>query len=175
MVYTRGSSDEFDRFAKVTGDSGWSWKELQPYIMKSESFGPPADNHNTTGQFNPSVHGFKGPLHVALPGFPLGTDSMVIEATHELPEFPFNIDMNSGDTIGMGTHLAAFEKIPLSSLIAIRVGPSYYWWWSTQQLRYSILSITIHFASQLRCFIEYTSHKNDAPGEQKWVASVHRG
>jgi choline dehydrogenase-like flavoprotein len=113
MVYTRGSSDEFDRFAKVTGDSGWSWNELQPYIMKSESFGPPADNHNTTGQFNPSVHGFKGPLHVALPGFPLGTDSMVIETTRELPEFPYNIDMNSGDTIGMGTPPAAFLNFAL--------------------------------------------------------------
>jgi hypothetical protein len=34
MVYTRGSSDDWDRYARVTGDDKWSWKALQPYIMK---------------------------------------------------------------------------------------------------------------------------------------------
>lgn len=34
MYYTRGSSDDWDRFASVTKDSGWSWKEIMPYILK---------------------------------------------------------------------------------------------------------------------------------------------
>lgn len=34
MFYTRGSAQEFDRFAKLTGDSGWSWNSLQPYLKK---------------------------------------------------------------------------------------------------------------------------------------------
>ncbi len=34
MFYTRGSSDDYDRFAKVTGDPGWSWDSIQPYIRK---------------------------------------------------------------------------------------------------------------------------------------------
>lgn len=34
MFYTRGSSADFDRFANVTGDPGWSWNSLQPYIRK---------------------------------------------------------------------------------------------------------------------------------------------
>jgi choline dehydrogenase-like flavoprotein len=34
MFYTRGSSSDFDRFARVTGDPGWSWDQLQTYIKK---------------------------------------------------------------------------------------------------------------------------------------------
>jgi choline dehydrogenase-like flavoprotein len=34
MAYTRGSSSDFDRFAKVTGEPSWSWARLQPYIHK---------------------------------------------------------------------------------------------------------------------------------------------
>jgi choline dehydrogenase-like flavoprotein len=105
MVYTRGSSDEFDRLANLTGDPGWSWKEILPYILKSEHFVAPVDHHNITRQFNASVHGFKGPLNVSLPGFPIGTDAMGIETTQELEEFPFNLDINSGQTIGLSTYI----------------------------------------------------------------------
>lgn len=34
MFYTRGSSDEFDKLARVSGDDGWSWKQILPYILK---------------------------------------------------------------------------------------------------------------------------------------------
>ncbi len=34
MVYTRGPTSDFDRFAKVTGDPGWSWSNIQKYIKK---------------------------------------------------------------------------------------------------------------------------------------------
>lgn len=34
MVYTRGSKEDFDRWAKVTGDNGWSWDNLVPYMKK---------------------------------------------------------------------------------------------------------------------------------------------
>ncbi|KAJ7191465.1 glucose-methanol-choline oxidoreductase, partial [Mycena pura] len=102
MIYTRGARDDFDRFARVTGDKGWSWDSLVPYMLKNERFGAPADHHNTTRQFNPAVHGFTGINSVSLAGFPTGIDSRVIEATDEFAEFPFNLDMNSGNTIGIG-------------------------------------------------------------------------
>lgn len=34
LVYTRGSAEDFDRYAKVSGDSGWSWNALKPYMAK---------------------------------------------------------------------------------------------------------------------------------------------
>jgi len=103
MFYTRGSSSDFDRFAKVTGDSGWSWNKLQPYIRRNERWTAPADNHNTSGQFIPSVHGFNGTNSVSLTGFPQAISSRIIQTTKELSdEFPYNEDMNSGDPIGVG-------------------------------------------------------------------------
>lgn len=34
MIYSRGSASDFDRFASVSEDPGWSWDRLQPYFMK---------------------------------------------------------------------------------------------------------------------------------------------
>ncbi|KAI9061587.1 GMC oxidoreductase [Trametes sanguinea] len=102
MFYTRGSSDEFDRLARVSGDEGWSWRNMFSYILKTETLSPPADGHNTTGQVNPSVHGHTGPLLTSLPGNASVLDSRVIETTSQLPEFPFNLDMNSGNPLGVG-------------------------------------------------------------------------
>jgi hypothetical protein len=34
MAYTRASSEDYDRFARVTKDDGWKWKNLLPYIYK---------------------------------------------------------------------------------------------------------------------------------------------
>ncbi|KAF9004581.1 pyranose dehydrogenase [Cyathus striatus] len=102
MFYTRGSSSDFDRFAKVTGDPGWSWNSIQPFIRKNERWTAPADLHNTAGQFNPAVHSLDGINSVSLPGFPQGTDGMVIQTTKDLKEeFPFNEDANSGNPIGL--------------------------------------------------------------------------
>lgn len=34
MVYHRTSADDYNRYAKVTGDSGWTWDSLQPYFRR---------------------------------------------------------------------------------------------------------------------------------------------
>ncbi|KAJ7198569.1 alcohol oxidase [Mycena pura] len=102
MTYTRGSKEDFNRFARVADDERWSWDNLVPYMRKNEKFTPPADHHNTEGQFNPSVHGFNGINSVMLSGFPSHIDSRVINTTQEVSEFPFNVDMNSGFHLGIG-------------------------------------------------------------------------
>jgi len=104
MFYTRGTVDDFDRYANITGDAGWSWDQIFPYFLKNEKFVPPADHHNTRGQFDPSVHSTEGLTSVSLPGFewPIFYDK-VIQTTQELPEeFPFNLDANSGKPLGLG-------------------------------------------------------------------------
>jgi choline dehydrogenase-like flavoprotein len=40
MVYTRGSAEDYDRFAAVTGDPGWSWDRLLPYFFKVQPSSP---------------------------------------------------------------------------------------------------------------------------------------
>ncbi|EKM76439.1 hypothetical protein AGABI1DRAFT_78505 [Agaricus bisporus var. burnettii JB137-S8] len=104
MVFTRGAASDYDRWARVTGDPGWSWDSLQPYIKRQERFQPPVDDHNTTGQFDPSVHSLTGMVPISISGFQHPTvDSITLQATKELGgEFKFNLDMNSGSPLGIG-------------------------------------------------------------------------
>ncbi|KAJ7709322.1 aryl-alcohol oxidase [Mycena olivaceomarginata] len=120
MVYTRGSADDYDRFAEVTSDAGWSWDGLLPYFFKvrviisstrilkfarqNEKWTPPVDHHDTRGQYNPAFHSTNGINSVSLPALNWPIFSRhVIEASKELPdEWPFNLDMNSGKPLGLG-------------------------------------------------------------------------
>ncbi|TDL19928.1 aryl-alcohol oxidase-like protein [Rickenella mellea] len=102
MAFTRGSSEEYNRLASISGDSGWSWRKIFPYALKNEKHVASADNHKTTGEYNPSVHG-NGPLLTSLPGTSTDIDNRVLETTKELhSEFPFNLDMNAGNPLGVG-------------------------------------------------------------------------
>ncbi|KAF9265032.1 alcohol oxidase, partial [Marasmius fiardii PR-910] len=102
LFYSRGTKDNFDRYASVTGDPGWSWDSLRPYIAKNERWTPPADGHDTTGQYNPSVHSTTGVNGVSLPGWPRPIDDSVIQASQQLGnEFAFNLDHNSGNELGL--------------------------------------------------------------------------
>ncbi|KAF9002542.1 pyranose dehydrogenase [Cyathus striatus] len=102
IIYTRGSSSDYDRFAAFTGDAGWSWDNILPFILKNEKWSPPADNHNTSGQFDPRFHNTFGLNSVSLPGYPQVADSRVIQTTKELKDkFPFNLDTNDGNPLGV--------------------------------------------------------------------------
>ncbi|KAJ3903653.1 hypothetical protein F5879DRAFT_1010325 [Lentinula edodes] len=126
MVYTRGSSEDYDLWANITDDAGWSWDSLQKYIRKNERFTPPADHHNTTGQFDPNVHSFDGIVSVSLQGFPNEIDNRTIQTTSEMnKEFPFNLDMNSGYQLGIGWVQATIGDGTRSSSAASYLGPSF--------------------------------------------------
>jgi choline dehydrogenase len=34
MFHQYGSAEDWDRYAKVTGDSGWTWENVKKYIKK---------------------------------------------------------------------------------------------------------------------------------------------
>ncbi|KAF7377177.1 GMC oxidoreductase [Mycena sanguinolenta] len=104
MIYTRGSAEDFNRYAAVTEDPGWSWDNLLPYFFKNEKWTEPADHSDTRGHFNPAVHSTDGINFVSLSGFhwPI-FENHVIQTTREFPEeFPFNLDFNSGYMLGVG-------------------------------------------------------------------------
>ncbi|KAJ7201522.1 aryl-alcohol-oxidase from pleurotus Eryingii [Mycena rebaudengoi] len=129
MAYTRGSSEEWDRYAKLSGDPGWSWAGIQKYIRKNERLTPPADHHNTAGQFNPAVHstsGITGINSVSLPGFRHAFDTRIIQTTTEKPsQFPFNLDMNSGRHLGLGWIQSTINGGQRSSAATSYLGPSF--------------------------------------------------
>jgi choline dehydrogenase len=49
MVYIRGARHDYDQWAAL-GCTGWSWDEVYPYFLRSESFeGPASASHNKSG------------------------------------------------------------------------------------------------------------------------------
>ncbi|KAG7092206.1 hypothetical protein E1B28_008573 [Marasmius oreades] len=146
MVYTRGSAEDFDRYAEITGDKGWSWDRLQPYIRKvrtasagarlalnfssvpqNERFlSPPRDQHiEPAPQFNPRVHSFNGINTVSLEGFPKDINGRVIQTVRDFhSDFPFNLDMNSGNHLGVGWVQATVNKGVRSSSAISYLAPS---------------------------------------------------
>ncbi|KAK0214705.1 pyranose dehydrogenase [Armillaria nabsnona] len=126
MTYTRGSSEDYDRYARVSGDHGWGWDKMQPYFRKNKHFVASADHHNLPGQYNPMVHGFGGVVSVSVAEYPGTIDGRVIQATKELPdEFPFNLDYNSGNHLGIGWHQKTIGNGTRSSSETLYLGPEY--------------------------------------------------
>ena len=63
---------------------------------------PSTDGHDISGQVDPTLLG-DGPIEISLPNFPYEIDGRVNGTTGPSDsEFPFNLDMNSGNTIGIG-------------------------------------------------------------------------
>ncbi|KAJ6617563.1 hypothetical protein B0H10DRAFT_2032969 [Mycena sp. CBHHK59/15] len=44
MAYTRGSAEDFNRYANLTGDEGWLWDRIFPYFLKNEKWTHPCWN-----------------------------------------------------------------------------------------------------------------------------------
>ncbi|KAJ6617021.1 aryl-alcohol oxidase [Mycena sp. CBHHK59/15] len=109
MIYERATIDDYNRLANITGDDGWSWDSLLPYFLKTEAFGPPADHHNTTGQYDPLVHGTHGPLGDSLPGYSQHLDQLVLESIGN-NIYPFAEDPNSGSDKGFGWQVSTIHN-----------------------------------------------------------------
>jgi hypothetical protein len=109
-----------------------------PINEQNEKLVAPADHHNTSGQFIPSVHGFHGAVDVSLPGFPTPLDKRVIASTRETAEFPFNQDMNSGDVLGIGAYIPSLPSLYPSYSLGIRLATGNYRRRNTKQLSHGI-------------------------------------
>ncbi|KAJ7701208.1 hypothetical protein B0H17DRAFT_1046217 [Mycena rosella] len=127
MVYTRGSQEDWDGYANMTGDNGWSWNGVQKYFQKNEKWSAPADNHSVVGEFNPGLHSNTGMNTVTLSGFPQPIDSRLLDTTKQLDtEFAFNLDMNSGKPLGMGyTQSTIDSQGQRSSSASSYLGPDF--------------------------------------------------
>ncbi len=52
MIYMRGQSQDYERWADVTGDPSWGWDRVLPMFMKSEDYyGGSSEVHGTGGEW----------------------------------------------------------------------------------------------------------------------------
>ncbi len=62
-----------------------------------------ADGLSTEGRYEVTSALQEGILPVSLTGYPAPIEPLVVETAKQVPEFgPYNLNMNSGDPIGMG-------------------------------------------------------------------------
>lgn len=59
-----------------------------------------ASARNTTGLVDPNDHG-NGPVDISLSDFPSQLDDRVVQTAKTTAEFPFNIDFQSGNSVGV--------------------------------------------------------------------------
>lgn len=113
MIWSRGPSDDYDRWARVTGDPGWSWGSMQP-IIKSRSSFLLQTAMTRLAKIDPRIHGTSGPVEISVQGFRADLDSRacsrVLKAARLTRDFPFNMDMNSGNPLGIGLNQFAIGE-----------------------------------------------------------------
>jgi choline dehydrogenase len=73
MMYCRGSARSYDRWADA-GGSGWSYREVLPWFIRSENQQRGASEH----------HGVGGPLDVSDPAHRAAFSEAFVEACLEL-------------------------------------------------------------------------------------------
>ncbi|KAF8514943.1 aryl-alcohol oxidase-like protein [Hysterangium stoloniferum] len=124
MTWNRASNDLWDKWASLTEDEGWSWKEVEKYYKKTSHLVPPADGHDTTGETIPAAHGH-GPIEVSVPGYPTELDSRVIQSSKQLGgRFAYNQDLNAGKCLGFSLMQSAVGKGKRSSAATAYLEPA---------------------------------------------------
>lgn len=105
MVYLRAQTSQIDAWEKI-GNKGWNWKNLYPYFKKGEQLQVPTDYSFLEGSgvaYDPSYHGYEGPLKVGWTSTQLNDGlAQIMNTTYQnmsVP-IPYNKDPNGGQMIG---------------------------------------------------------------------------
>ncbi len=97
MIYMRGQSRDYDRWAELTGDDTWNWANVLPAFRQHE------DHHLGTGN-DPDFadyHGAGGEWHVAKQRLRWDILDAFAQAAHETGIAPCS-DFNRGNNDGVG-------------------------------------------------------------------------
>ncbi|KAI7334231.1 alcohol oxidase [Hortaea werneckii] len=101
MLWNRGGVGDYDAWVQL-GNEGWSWEDLLPYFIKSETF-TPVTSEELALQFSieadMDVHGFDGPVQVSFPHYMWNSSAVLFGALNELG-VPTAYDPNTGQVAG---------------------------------------------------------------------------
>ena len=97
MLWNRGGQGDYSNWVDL-GNPGWSWNDLLPYFIKSETY-TPVYSDEIAEQFSiqeyPGAHGFEGPVHVSYPKYFWNSSAMLFTALKEIG-VPTAYDPNTG-------------------------------------------------------------------------------
>ena len=97
MLWNRGGQGDYDDWVAL-GNEGWSWDDLLPYFIKSETY-TPVPSQELALQFSieeyAAAHGYSGPVNVSFPKYFWNSSEMLFGALNEMG-IPTAYDPNSG-------------------------------------------------------------------------------
>lgn len=107
-IWTRGSKDDYERWAELVGCDDWRWENVLKRFKKIERFHQPRSEYAPFAEVAASAHGFDGPLDV---GFPDGWEPEFGKYLTDIYQHHLkNPDHNSGDILGICvSQVAAFK------------------------------------------------------------------
>ncbi|KAJ7713156.1 glucose-methanol-choline oxidoreductase, partial [Mycena metata] len=124
MVYTRGSVDDYNHFAAVTGDSGWTWDCLLSYFFKLHTMSIDPQCSHTIYAPRTKMDSTRGPSQNAQPIRPNCTQYH--RNQFQLPEdWPFSLNMNSGKPLVIGWLQSTIQSGVRSSYATSYLGPEF--------------------------------------------------
>jgi choline dehydrogenase len=91
MIYMRGQSRDYDQWAQLAGDMGWTWQNVLPYFKKHEDYYKGADE----------VHGAGGEWRVERQRLRWDILDAFAQAAQQAG-IPHSDDFNRGDNKGVG-------------------------------------------------------------------------
>lgn len=107
MAMARGPADDYDEWARLTGDKGWKWQNVLPRMKTMEDFSPePPNGYHHLANPKSDNHGTDGPIKL---GFGREMTPGVTKFVEACQEVGMHIcpDINSGNPVGVG--LAQFN------------------------------------------------------------------
>ncbi|MFO1352277.1 MAG: GMC family oxidoreductase N-terminal domain-containing protein [Gammaproteobacteria bacterium] len=93
QVFTRGCAADYDRWAQKEGCAGWSFQDVQPYLLKSEG----------NELYASPYHGSDGPLGVSNLISPNALTKAFVRACQQAG-IPYNADFNGAKQEGCGLY-----------------------------------------------------------------------
>jgi hypothetical protein len=93
-----------------------------------------------TPSYDPAVHSYTGNVNVSLRTFGWPHETRVLATTRDLSqEFPFRLDYNGGDTLGIGVFSLTLQLLLVIKRCIARMVTSYCIPWKAQQFSHRVL------------------------------------
>lgn len=113
MVYVRGQSSEYDDWAEIVGDDGWSANNMMHYMRKHQSLEPLSKEikDKTSYPFIASNHGTEGPIKTSFSESVSPLDEALLAAAEEVAaNVSKPTDPWGGDHLGFYHGLASIKR-----------------------------------------------------------------
>ncbi len=113
QIYTRGNAKDYDEWSEVEGCTGWSYREVLPYFIRSE------ENEIFVDEY----HGNDGQLGVSMPRGALPICDAFIRAAQQFG-IPYNSDFSGNIQEGVGYYQLTQKNARRSSAATAFLKPS---------------------------------------------------